>query len=124
MIGADRHPAENACRVSRLLMMISGHRLTGSIHGRIVGGVAEKHGEIVGFTGGGVDALCITGVRRSRSTGPEMGLANMALKRGISHITVRRRLTRRHVCRRERIHGRVAYMIAAEVGGGETIWVV
>lgn len=71
-----------------------------------------------------MDTLCITGVRRSRSTGPEMRMADMPLERGISHVTVWRRLTRRHVCRREGIYGRVAYWIAAEVGGGETVWVV
>jgi len=109
----DRHPAENACRLSRFLM-ISGHRLTGPIHGRIVG-VAEKHCEVVRFAGGGVDALCIAGVRRSRSTSSEVSLANVALERGISHITVRRRIARGHVCRREGIDGRVAYLIAGEV---------
>ena len=123
MIGANREPAENAWRVSRFLM-ISGHRLTGPIHGRIVGGCSKEHGEIVRFAGGGVDALCIAGVRRRRSTGPEMSLANMALERGISHITVGRGMTRRHVRRREGIHGRVACLIAGEVGGGKTIRVV
>ena len=119
MIRVDRHPAENAWRLSRFLM-ISGHRLSGPIHGRIVGGVAEKHCEVVRFAGGGVDALCVAGVRRSGSTGSEVSLANMALERGISHITVRRRLARGHVCRGEGIDGRVAYLIAGEVGG-ETI---
>lgn len=71
-----------------------------------------------------MDTLCIAGVRRRRGAGPEMGLANMALERGISHITVGRGLTRRHVRRREGIHGRVARLIGCEVGGGETIWVV
>lgn len=122
VIGADGDPAEHAWRLSRFLM-ISGHRLTVPIHGRIVGG-SEEHAEIVRFAGGGVDALCVAGVRRSRSTGPEMGLANMALERGISHITVGRGLTRRHVRRRERVHGGVAHLIAGEVCGGETIRVV
>lgn len=122
MIGIDRHPAEHARRLSRFLM-ISGHGLSGPIHGRIVGGVAEKHGEVVGLARGGVDALSVAGVRRSRSTGPEVGLANMALKRGISHITVRRRLARGKVRGREGIEGRVAYLIAGDVGR-ETIRVV
>jgi hypothetical protein len=47
----------------------------------------------------------------------------MALKRGISHITVRRRLARGEVCGREGIDGRVAYLIAGDVGR-ETIRVV
>lgn len=122
MIGVDGHPTENACRLSRFLK-ISGHGLAGPIDGRIIGRIAKKHGEVVRFAGRGVDALCITGVGRSRSTSPEVGLANMALKRGISHITVRRRLARGHVRRGKGIDGRVAHLIAREVGS-ETIRVV
>ena len=96
--------------------MISGHRLTGPIHGRIVGGVTEKHCEVVRFAGGRVDTLCIAGVRRGRSTSSEVSLANVALERGISHTAVRRRMARGHVCRGEGIDGRVAYLIAREVG--------
>lgn len=122
MVRVDGHPAEHAWRLSRFLV-ISGHRLTGAIHGRIVGSVAEKHGEVVRFARGGMDALSITGVGRGRSTSPEVGLTNMALKRGISHISVRRRLGRGEVGGREGINGRVACLIARDVGS-ETIRVV
>lgn len=71
-----------------------------------------------------MDAFCVAGVRRGRSAGPEMSLPNMALERGISHIIVRRRWTRGHVCGGEGIYGGVAYLIRREVGGGDTIRVV
>lgn len=71
-----------------------------------------------------MDAFCVAGVRRGRSAGPEMSLPNMALERGISHITVRRRWARGHVCGGEGIYGGVAYLIRREVGGGDTIRVV
>lgn len=122
MIGIDGHSAEHARRLSRFLK-ISLDGLTGPIHGRVVGGVAEKHGDVVCLTGGRVDALCVAGVRRCRSTSSEVRLAHMALKRGISHVTVRRRLARGEVCGGEGVDGRVAYLIAVDVWG-ETIRVV
>ena len=88
MVGAEGNATKGACCMHRLL--IGGHRFGGGEHGVIVrvSMVAEEHEDVVRLSRGGVDRVCVAGVRGSSCTGADVAGAEMVLEGGTRNVVV------------------------------------